>query len=126
MYSDPTVYAATMALAWFLMGLVMGRRLEVKPAKAVSRGKKEDIEIYVGNLPYNVKEKDLRREFGKFGAPSSVRIIKNRMNGKSKGYGFVEMTDRGQANKAIRSLNGRDMKGRKIVVNEAKTRSRDD
>ena len=125
---DPSVYAASMGLAWFLLGLVMGRRLVVKPATRVRkrRGGGDLIEIYVGNLSYDVREKDLQQEFGAFGAPKSVRIITNRMNGKSKGYGFIEMDDRGEANKAIRALNGKDLKGRKIVVNEAKTQSRDD
>ena len=62
--------------------------------------------------------------FSEFGKVASVRIIKNQYNGKSKGYGFVEMSSRNDAGSAVKSLNGKEHKGRKIVVNEAKTRSR--
>ncbi|MBN1558545.1 MAG: RNA-binding protein [Lentisphaerae bacterium] len=82
------------------------------------------MEIYVGNLPYSIKERELERAFGRYGRVDSVRIIKNKFNGKSKGFGFVEMSDHGEASEAVRALNGKDFGGRRIVVNEAKSEPR--
>ena len=62
--------------------------------------------------------------FDKYGKVSSARIIKNKFNGKSKGFGFVEMPDASEAEAAVQALNGKDVQGRKLVVNEAKSRSR--
>ena len=75
---------------------------------------------------YEVSDKDLRRRFERFGKVASARVIENKFNGKSKGFGFVEMSERQEAEAAIKALNGKAMRGRKLVVNEAKTRSRDD
>ena len=66
----------------------------------------------------------MRRAFETYGKVASARLIKNKFNGKSRGYGFVEMPDRGQAMAAIRALNGNEIKGRRIVVNEAKSEAR--
>ena len=82
------------------------------------------VEIYVGNLSYNVKEGDLSKIFKKYGAVQNVRIITNLQNGKSKGFGFVEMPNRGEAQRAIEDLDDKDIKGRKLVVNEAKSKAR--
>jgi hypothetical protein len=84
------------------------------------------VEIYAGNLSYEMTEQELGKLFEEFGAVASARIITNRFNGKSKGYGFVEMGNRGEAQAAMRALNGREIRGRRIVVNEAKNDDRND
>ena len=81
------------------------------------------INIYVGNLPYSTTEADLNELFTGFGAVSSVKIIMDRYSGKSKGFGFVEMDNRNEAEEAISSLDGKEMGGRSIKVNEAKPRA---
>ena len=80
----------------------------------------------VASLPDGLKSmrEELESNFLQYGSVLSARIIGNRANGKSKGYGFVEMNDRPQAESAIKALNGRDFSGRRIVVNEAKSRAR--
>jgi len=118
------------SLAWFVVGLLAGKHLAEPRAKATrkaaGRGKKGDrVELYVGNLSYNVRTKDLRRTFETCGRVLSARIIENRSSGKSKGFGFVEMAGRGDAHTAIKRLNGTELKGRKLVVNEAQSRLRD-
>ncbi len=80
------------------------------------------MNIYVGNLAYNVSEEDLKTAFEAFGEVTSVNIIIDRQTGQSKGFGFVEMTDDGAAEEAIGSLNETDMDGRRIKVNQAKPR----
>jgi len=81
------------------------------------------MNIYVGNLPYSVTDADLRETFAQFGEVSTVQLISDRFTGESKGFGFVEMANNSQADSAIKALNGTDMKGRKITVNQAKPRS---
>jgi len=83
------------------------------------------VEIYVGNLSYDMTEAQLRREFEKYGAVKSARIIENHYNKKSKGFGFVEMPVRPEAEAAINALHDKDVMGRKMRVNEAKNKSRD-
>ncbi len=78
--------------------------------------------IYVGNLPYSVTEDDLRSAFEAYGAVSSAAVIMDKFSGQSKGFGFVEMSDSGEAQAAIDALNGTDMKGRSLRVNEARPR----
>ena len=80
------------------------------------------MNIYVGNLSYGIKENDLKEIFEEYGETSSVRIIKDKMTGKSKGFGFVIMEDQADASKAIRELNGSVLENRKMVVNEAQPR----
>lgn len=77
------------------------------------------MNIYVGNLSYEVNEDDLRETFETYGQVSSSTIIKDKFSGKSKGFGFVEMSESDSAKRAIDSLNGTDYKGRTIKVNEA-------
>jgi len=89
-------------------------------------GESGRLEIYVGNLPYDVDEPQLQKLFSEQGKVASARIIVNRFNGKSKGYGFVEMADDASARAAMRALNGREVGGRKLVVNEAKGQSSND
>jgi RNA recognition motif-containing protein len=81
------------------------------------------VNIYVGNLPYSVSDSDLRDAFSAYGDVSSVNIITDRMTGQSKGFGFVEMNDNGQADAAIKGLNGSDLGGRSLTVNQAKPRA---
>jgi RNA recognition motif-containing protein len=81
--------------------------------------------LYVGNLAYEVSEKELNKSFAEYGELISARVIKNRFSGKSKGFGFVEIAGREEANAAVRALNGKDFKGRRIVVNEARSHSRE-
>lgn len=76
--------------------------------------------LYVGNLPYTTTEDDLRDYFAKAGVISSVRIIIDKMSGRSKGFGFVEMENDEEAMKAIEEFNGKEWGERKLVVNEAR------
>lgn len=81
------------------------------------------MNIYVGNLSYNVTEDELRNAFAKFGAVSEVSIVTDKFSGQSKGFGFVEMPDNSAADEAIKALNGSDLKGRSIKVNQARPRA---
>jgi RNA recognition motif-containing protein len=81
------------------------------------------MNIYVGNLSYEVTEGDLREAFEGFGKVASVTIVKDRYSGESRGFGFVEMPDTAEANSAIKGLSGKMVKGRAINVNEARPRS---
>ena len=80
------------------------------------------MNIYVGNLTYQMTDDDLREAFEAFGEVESARIISDRDTGRSKGFGFVEMPDKDQAMAGIEALNGTDMNGRTVTVNEAKPR----
>jgi RNA recognition motif-containing protein len=80
------------------------------------------MNIYVGNLSYEVNNDDLRTAFEEFGEVSSAKVIMDRETGKSRGFGFVEMTDDESAKDAIKVLDGKDLKGRNLKVNEAKPR----
>ena len=81
------------------------------------------MNIYVGNLSYEVTEEDLKQAFEGSGQVVSVNIIKDRYSGESRGFGFVEMPDRAEAESAINNLNGKELKGRTLNVNEARPRS---
>ena len=78
------------------------------------------IEIYVGNLSYDLTEDQLRKEFEAYGTVNSARIITNRYNNKSKGFGFVHMPNRAEADAAVAALNDKDILGRKLKCNEAR------
>jgi len=80
------------------------------------------MNIYVGNLPYNLTDDELRAAFTPFGNVSSAKIIMDKYSGRSKGFGFVEMGSAQEAQAAINALNGKDMGGRALTVNEAKPR----
>lgn len=80
------------------------------------------MNIYVGNLDYKVDEEDLRDVFSEYGTVSSAKIIMDKFNGRSKGFGFVEMEEQDEANKAVKELDGATYENRKITVNEAKPR----
>jgi RNA recognition motif-containing protein len=81
------------------------------------------MNIYVGNLSYQVTEQELQRAFEAFGKVESAKIIQDVYSGRSKGFGFVEMPDNDEALSAIDSLNGNEMKGRTLKVNKARPRS---
>ena len=81
------------------------------------------MNIYVGNLSYEATEEDLRQAFEGFGQVESINIIKDKYSGESKGFGFVEMPDKAEAQSAIEGLNGKELKGRALKVSEARPRS---
>lgn len=81
------------------------------------------MNLYVGNLSYHTNENELRDLFAAYGEVESAKIITDRDTGRSKGFGFVEMADKGEAENAINELNGKEIDGRQIKVNEAKPRS---
>jgi RNA recognition motif-containing protein len=81
------------------------------------------VNIYVGNFSKEVTEEDLRQAFESFGQVESVAIIKDKFSGESRGFGFVEMPSKAEANAAINDLNGKELKGRTLNVNEARPRS---
>jgi len=80
------------------------------------------MNIYVGNLSYQTSEEELQTAFGNHGEVSSVSIIRDRFSNQSKGFGFVEMANADEAQAAIDSLNGAELRGRQIRVNEARPR----
>jgi hypothetical protein len=140
-FTDAAIIVPLFGLACLLIGIMLGvylgrgegsggggareGRNGGRQGRKRSSGKGgEIIEIYIGNLAYEVTEKELNKAFGEFGEVVSTRVIKNRFSGKSKGFGFVELAGRDEANAAIRALNGKDFKGRRIVANEARSRSR--
>ena len=88
-----------------------------KPHPAPADG---SVEIYVGNLSYDMTEDQLREAFAAYGKVNSARLITNRFNGKSKGFGFVQMPDRAEADKAIAALNEKEIMGRQMKCNVAK------
>lgn len=81
-----------------------------------------NMNIYVGNLSYEMTDDDLLEAFAPFGEVISAKIINDRETGRSKGFGFVEMADKNQGEAAIEQLNGQDLKGRPLKVNEARPR----
>lgn len=81
------------------------------------------MNIFVGNLSREVKDEDLRSLFETFGEVASVNVVKDKFSGESRGFGFVEMSAKASAQSAITGLNGKELKGRTINVNEARPRS---
>ena len=78
------------------------------------------MKIYVGNMSYEVQEEDLREAFGEFGQVDSATIIMDKFSGRSKGFGFIEMASKEEGQAAIEGMNGKDLKGRALNVNEAR------
>lgn len=76
--------------------------------------------LYVGNLPYSVRDEDLQQSFGQFGVVTSAKVMMERDTGRSKGFGFVEMASDAEAQAAINGMNGQPLGGRSVVVNEAR------
>lgn len=113
----------------FLIGRACGKKngTVAKDARRMQRYAKPSngcVEIYVGNLSYDMTEDQMRKEFEKYGKVEMARVISNRF-GKSKGFGFVEMPNRPEAEKAIAALHDKEILGRKLRVNEAKNKSRE-
>ena len=81
------------------------------------------MNIYVGNLSYEVTEEDLKEAFEVFGDVETIKVIRDNYTGRSKGFGFVEMPDSADAKSAIDGLNGKELKGRTLNVDEARPRS---
>jgi RNA recognition motif-containing protein len=81
------------------------------------------VNIYVGNLSRDLSETELKEAFAAFGEVATCNIIKDKFTGESRGFGFVEMPNKDEADKAIAALNGKDMKGRNLTVNEARPRT---
>jgi RNA recognition motif-containing protein len=81
------------------------------------------LNIYVGNISYETTEDDLKNAFSEYGEVASASIIKDRMTGRSKGFGFVEMPSDEDAKKAIDGMNGKEIGGRPLKVNEARPRA---
>ena len=80
------------------------------------------MNIFVGNLNFKIEENELKEIFEDYGDVDSAKIITDKFTGRSKGFGFIEMPNDSEANKAIEELNGGELEGRNIVVNEAKPR----
>lgn len=80
------------------------------------------MNIYVGNLPFNLEEDNLKEIFEEYGEVTSAKIIMDKFTGRSKGFGFVEMANDDEANKAIEELNNAEVGGRNVKVNESKPR----
>jgi hypothetical protein len=124
---DPT--SAGILVATGLLGIIIGILIAKSGCGRRSRGASESygdgscVEIYVGNLSYDMTEAQMRKEFERYGVVKSSRIITNRFNSKSKGYGFIEMPNRPEAEAAIKSLHDKDIFGRKLRINEAKNKS---
>lgn len=84
------------------------------------------MDIYVGNLAYSTNDESLRNAFAAYGEVASARVVSDRMTGRSKGFGFVEMPDRAQAQAAIDALNGQELDGRALRVNESQPKPREE
>ncbi len=80
------------------------------------------MNIYVGNLSFDTTDNELNTAFASYGTVTSARVVIDRDTGRSRGFGFVEMTDKGEAEAAIRGLNGTQLQGRTLTVNESKPR----
>lgn len=119
-------------VASLVTGLVLGERLKPwgrlsavwQQRKAAQMRRNRGVEIYVGNLAYEITDRDLEEMFRPHGRILSARVIRDRVGGRSKGYGFVRIEDLDEARRAIQALNGSEMKGRRLVVNEARGSSR--
>jgi RNA recognition motif-containing protein len=83
------------------------------------------MNLYVGNLAYGVTEEELKNAFAAYGKVTSASLIIDKFSGQSKGFAFVEMPNNAEADNAIKALNGADLKGRSIKVNQAQPRSND-
>ena len=84
------------------------------------------MDIYVGNLPYSVTGDELRDIFAQFGEVADAKVISDKYSGRSKGFGFVQMSDDGHAEAAIEKLNDSDLQGRNIKVNQARPKENND
>ena len=85
-----------------------------------------NVKIYVGNLPFGIGDDALSELFAEHGEVDSAKVITDRDTGRSRGFGFVEMADGGEARKAIETINGREVEGRELTVNEARPQKKRD
>jgi RNA recognition motif-containing protein len=129
----PTHARGLVFLAAVLLGIVLffvvkaARARGGRPAKSrPAAGNGEFVEIYVGNLSYDMTDEQLRALFAKYGVVQSGRVITHKPTGRSKGFGFVEMPHRAEAEIAISKINNTDVMGRRIRCNEAREDSRPD
>ena len=81
------------------------------------------MNVYVGNLSHDVTDEELKKAFEAFGQVASVSLVKDKLSGEPRGFGFVEMPDKAEAQAAIRALNGKELKGQTLIVNEARPRA---
>jgi RNA recognition motif-containing protein len=122
----PASYAVGGLIIGFVVGRLTSGGSSASPSlsddgSSVEAG--DGVELYVGNLSYDVGEKELMKTFSTHGKVLSARIIKNKFNNRSKGYGFIEMATGAAADKAVKAMHSKEVKGRKLVVNEARSRS---
>lgn len=114
-----------LCLASFLLGLMAGRRRrgpgQSPEAKAVSVNSPD---LYIGNLPDDTSEEDIRKAFSRFGDVKDVRLITDRTSGSQKGFSFITMGSVEQAQEAVRGMDGKDFSGQRLVVSEARSRRR--
>ena len=124
--TSPVLCGTAVGLAaGLLVGFLAGKYGSSGESYSGFSGDGDCVEIYVGNLSYDMTEAQMRKEFEKYGTVKSARTIANRFNHKSKGFGFVEMPNRPEAEAAIRALHDKEILGRKLRVNEAKNKSRE-
>ncbi len=81
------------------------------------------MNLYIGNIPYSISEAELTQLFANFGEVTSLNVVKDKVTNRSKGFGFVEMPDDSAATAAINELNGKEVNGRQIIVNEARPKT---
>lgn len=117
-------WPVTTGLGGLIIGFVLGY-LSRGQSSNKTRKTGDSVEIYVGNLSYDMTDTQLQQEFERFGTVVSARIITNRFSQKSKGFGFVEMPNRNEAEAAIKGLHEKEVLGRRLRINEAKNKSRD-
>lgn len=110
-----------MRASWYRSAAVAwSHRLYLGNLARTAAGSELMTNVYVGNLPYNIDDEQLAQIFQEHGAVSSAKVVMDRETGRSRGFGFVEMANEDEASAAIEALNGTDMGGRKLVVNEAR------
>lgn len=126
--SDPKVWGSVAVGVFAVVGIaavLLKKKCGCAPRRHAPGDKEEVIEIYVGNLSYDMNDDQLRREFERYGTVKSSRVIENRFSHKSKGFGFIEMIYRKEAEAAVKALHDKEVMGRRLRVNEAKNKSRD-
>lgn len=107
----------------FIIGGVFQFEGILSPERRSNTRNKQHMDIYVGNLAYATTDEELRELFARHGSVTSARVVKDRVTDRSKGFGFVEMPDREQANAAIAAINGTEVGGRTLRVNESQPRT---
>jgi RNA recognition motif-containing protein len=123
--TDPIFIGIASGVAGFLAGVLVSKCAGGSGISMCHSSSGDCVELYVGNLSYDMTEAQMRKEFERYGKVKSARIITHRFNHRSKGFGFVEMPIRSEAEAAIKATNGKDFLNRKLRVNEAKNKSRD-